>query len=193
MSLTGINGYYRARKSNKGHKAESDFGRIFNLAVPFEIQPKIKIMKFFSRLFGFIVPLLMLALDFVKQNVVPATTVCDILKSVIASPNADLLVELTKTKWDDAILAKVRSILGTYATDCGIEPTESKPNDLITPLVAYMRQLSPLEQSEWIRTIGTRLANEIQTHNHPLYVVDTMTQLYYAAQKENLNLSRFRG
>lgn len=150
-------------------------------------------MKFFSRLFGFIVPILMLALDFVKQNVVPATTVCDILKSVIASPNADLLVELTKTKWDDAILAKVRSILGTYATDCGIEPTESKPNDLITPLVAYMRQLSPLEQSEWIRTIGTRLANEIQTHSHPLYVVDTMTQLYYAAQKENLNLSRFRG
>jgi hypothetical protein len=150
-------------------------------------------MKFFTCLFGFIGPLLMLAFDFVKQNVVPAIKVCDVLKDVIASPNADLIVELTKTNWDNELLTKVRSILGTYATDCGITAEKSKPNDLITPLIAYMRELSPLEQSEWIRTIGTRLANEIQPHSHPLYVVDTMTQLFYAAQKENLNLNKFRG
>lgn len=148
-------------------------------------------MKFFVRLFGFIGPLLMLAFDFVKKNVAPAVTICEIIKDVIASPNADLLVKLTDTKWDDALLAKIRSILSTYASDCGIEPTEAKPNDLITPLVVYMRGLSPLEQSEWLRTISCRLANEIHTHTHSQYIVDTMTQIFYAAKKDGMNLNKF--
>lgn len=151
-------------------------------------------MKIFRRLFGFMSAILMLAFNFVRSNIVPAVDVTDLIREAIENPEMDVLVRLTETRLDDAILDGVRASLRKYASDCGVgsdvDP-EDAPPDLIQQMVDYMRGLSEVEQGEWLRAIASRLANEVRPHVYSQYVVDTLVQVYYASRKEGMNLSRF--
>lgn len=135
-----------------------------------------KIGEFFSKVFKS-------GIDFLKPKAECAVKVVNVIKDVIESPFADVLVNLTKTDIDNGLLKKLRIILPkvvfTLLTVDVIVNAGSTDEEIIQALVEYLRKQNNTLRAAYYTALAAKIHESLEDGKISFGEAVSITQIVY--------------
>lgn len=97
----------------------------------------------------------------VKEAVVPAIKVTNIIKDIVESPVTSTLVSLTPFIWDDAALKLAKQIVPKALIELQvIEGLQGKTNDeVIRTIIAEVKQYTPSKKAQFYEDLAVMISS----------------------------------
>lgn len=137
--------------------------------------------------------LFMLFRSFFNSYVEPALLVTTQINEVVKNPGLDLVVALTPTKIDDAILAAARKYLPKIIKGFGLVKIakNQEPEDIIKAFIETLRKMPVNTQNALLLKTASLLTKEMAEENgKPIeeHEADLLVQAHYNHKRNNFHV-----
>lgn len=130
---------------------------------------------------------------FISEFIEPATNLVELFRKAVESDQADFLVSLTKSDWDDNLQRKLIDSFGKAILKLKDikEWTEGEPmsyEEVILKFIEWMRGQKPSMQSAIYQKLASTIALHASQDANPgikEFEVDTISAINYAVNKAN--------
>jgi hypothetical protein len=118
--------------------------------------------------------------DFIK----PALTVTALLRQMVDNPKLDLLTQLSKPKWDDETLAKIRAVLDEALVDLGfIQEANETKECIIAQFIDYQKNEPTCATDAIWHKLASTIACRLSGDTMKQHEADFLTQMVYSQTK----------